>query len=361
MDTLDRKSVDLIAAAYATASAGMHPSHTLPLKLQAIADAGFKWTEVAMPDLEQYAESRFKGFQKLDASGSGDLDMLVEAAEEIHKRCLQLGLHVLTLMPFDKFEGYEDASKLDQNLQRARAWFKVMKALDCQMLQVGSSNDPDITSDFDIMARDLQALAVEAASQNPPIRIAYEMWAWGTYVNSWEHVWEICKRVDMPNFGMCLDTFQISATHYASAVALPSSLNNTVPPPQTTLASSLEALTSVLSEHTSKIFYLQISDGALVDPSTLSKKAAEQGIHALYAWSNEYRPLLFQGDGLGGFLPVMNVISAVLRTGWRGPWSYEVFYAEDQKKGDLDVPVRWAMQAMSCHEHILQMLSDGRH
>lgn len=78
------------------------------------------------------------------------------------------------------------------------------------------------------------------------------------------------------------------ATHYASAVALPSSLENTVPPPQTTLASSLEALTSVLSENASKIFYLQISDGAFVDPSTLSKKAADQGIHALYAWSNEY-------------------------------------------------------------------------
>lgn len=100
MDTLEHKSVDLIAAAYATASAGMHPSHTLPLKLQAIADAGFKWTEVAMPDLEQYAESRFKDYQKLDASGSGDLDKLVEAAEEIHKQCLQLGLHVLTLMPY---------------------------------------------------------------------------------------------------------------------------------------------------------------------------------------------------------------------------------------------------------------------
>lgn len=114
------------------------------------------------------------------------------------------------------------------------------------------------------------------------------------------------------------------ATHYASAVALPSSLENTVPPPQTTLASSLEALTSVLSENASKIFYLQISDGAFVDPSTLSKKAADQGIHALYAWSNEYRPLPFQGGALGGFLPVMSVISAVLKTGWRGPWSYEV-------------------------------------
>lgn len=27
--------------------------------------------------------------------------------------------------------------------------------------------------------------------------------------NTWEHTWEICKRVDRPNFGLCLDTFQI--------------------------------------------------------------------------------------------------------------------------------------------------------
>lgn len=26
----------------------------------------------------------------------------------------------------------------------------------------------------------------------------------------------------------------------------------------------------------------------------------------------------------GGFLPVMDVIKAVLKTGWNGPWSYEV-------------------------------------
>lgn len=39
------------------------------------------------------------------------------------------------------------------------------------MLQVGSSNDPNITSDFDVMARDLRALAAEGAAQNPPIRM----------------------------------------------------------------------------------------------------------------------------------------------------------------------------------------------
>lgn len=161
--------------------------------------------------------------------------------------------------------------------------------------------------------------------------------------NSWEHTWEICKLVDRPNFGLCLDTFQISgnsfsfpvhndnfhkvtpATHYAAQIALPSDFDKSIPSPKVPLVESLQTLTEALTPHTSKIFYLQISDGARVKPSILSKKAKEQGIHVLYAWSNEYRPLPFQ-EGYEGFLPVMNVISAVAATGWRGPWSYEVSY-----------------------------------
>lgn len=62
---------------------------------------------------------------------------------------------------------------------------------------------------------------------------AYEMWAWGCHVyvvspvflnvplnrcsyprsNIWENTWEVCKRVDRSNFGLCLDTFQIAGTY----------------------------------------------------------------------------------------------------------------------------------------------------
>ena len=91
--------LDAIEIAYATASAGMHPSHTLPLKLRCIADAGFKWTEIAMPDLEKYAESMFEEYAKLDLDGNGDVEKLLEAAKDIHRLCAQLGLGVLTMMP----------------------------------------------------------------------------------------------------------------------------------------------------------------------------------------------------------------------------------------------------------------------
>ena len=71
------------------------------------------------------------------------------------------------------------------------------------MLQLGSSDDPHISHDFDLMVINLQTLADAAAKQRPPISMyvynnslslrkavlstlmalrAYEMWAWGTYV-----------------------------------------------------------------------------------------------------------------------------------------------------------------------------------
>ena len=39
------------------------------------------------------------------------------------------------------------------------------------MLQVGSSDDPSSSSDFDVIARDLRALADEAAAQVPQINM----------------------------------------------------------------------------------------------------------------------------------------------------------------------------------------------
>ncbi|KAI0628617.1 xylose isomerase-like protein [Trametes polyzona] len=354
------------ALAYSTDSAGMHPSHTLPIKLRAIAEAGFTQAELGFPDLEAYAEQEFPGYRKLDDRGHGDLDKLVQAAEKIKRLCDDLGLSVLAVHPFAQFEGYEDAQKRAIGFEKAAAWFQVLKALDCQMLQVGSTPDASTSSDYDVIARDLRQLADEAANQNPPIRIAYEMWAWGAHVNTWEDIWEVCKRVDRPNFGLCLDTFQICARAYADPTVANGLLQN---PPEGSailhLASSLKALASTVSPE--KIFYFQISDGSRrVSPDALKKSAEEQGISPLYAWSNAWRPVPYMdevcpkssGESWGGYLPVLDVCDAVLRTGWRGPWSYEVFYEEDMSKEDKDVPTRWTTAARDSHKLLVKHLKE---
>lgn len=97
---MSTKSISNIPCAYATASAGMHPSHSLVKKLEAIAGAGFKLVEIAFPDLETHAETLFQGaYQNLDPSGKGDVEKLEEAARDVAGRCGRLGLKVLTVMP----------------------------------------------------------------------------------------------------------------------------------------------------------------------------------------------------------------------------------------------------------------------
>jgi hypothetical protein len=32
--------------------------------------------------------------------------------------------------------------------------------------------------------------------------------AWGTYINTWEDSWDVIKRANRPNIGICLDTFK---------------------------------------------------------------------------------------------------------------------------------------------------------
>lgn len=121
-----------------------------------------------------------------------------------------------------------------------------------------------------------------------------------------------------------------------------------------TLAESLNALSTTIPP--SRIFYFQISDACRPpSPASLKATASEMGIPPLYAWSNFYRPLPFQKEN-GAYLEdaVVQICKAVLRTGWRGPWSYEVFYKEGMEKDDEGVPRKWTEDAMKCHQRILE-------
>lgn len=113
---------------------------------------------------------------------------------------------------------------------------------------------------------------------------------------------------------------------------------------------SLEDLSRTIPS--SKIFCLQISDGAHIELGNTIKQAQDNGIHLLYMWSNKHRPL--PSSKWGDYLPVNDIIEAVLKTGWRGPWSYEVFFEQDMAQDDPTVPERWTKEAADCHEKIIQ-------
>lgn len=89
-------SLENIKKCYATPSAGMHPPHTLPMKLRAIAKAGFPLAEISFPELQDCAQQRAEKigslFKGLDENAQGDVEKIVDAAKEIKSLCDQLGV-----------------------------------------------------------------------------------------------------------------------------------------------------------------------------------------------------------------------------------------------------------------------------
>jgi len=341
---------------YATPSAGMHECHTLPLKLQAIADAGFTSVEMGFPDLQQYAQQKLGDLYKplSDEDGSGDLTSLKQIARDIRLLLDNLNLEVLCLQPFSQFEGYtgEQSHTRDQRFNKAKAWMEIMKVLKCDMLQVGSTDDRASTSDRKTIVRDLQELADLAKENN--MRIGYEMWCWAAYNDTWRDIWEICKAVDRPNFGLCLDTFQITGREWADPAVEDGLLAGFASDKERNeaLSKSLKELSETIPAD--RIFYFQISDAQRMDPPINEKHPAWDGeTPARGLWSHDYRPLPYETDK-GAYLPVEECTAAVLKTGYRGPFSYEIFYGEDMKKDDKDVPARWTKKSMETHKRLME-------
>lgn len=73
-------------------------------------------------------------------------------------------------------------------------------------------------------SRDMKEIAELGMKEDPTMIFAYESPAWGTYVTRREECWDIVEQVDMPNFGIVLDTFNIAARVYANP-ALPTCTN----------------------------------------------------------------------------------------------------------------------------------------
>jgi hypothetical protein len=147
------------------------------------------------------------------------------------------------------------------------------------------------------------------------------MWSWGVHVfaldvvpayvrltclnrNTWEQVWDMVDRVDRPNFGINLDTFQIlgaTLRHHISTrylrpiparawadIVSPSSSDRTLRDADQVLHTSLTKLTSTLSDPKAreKIVYLQISDGSKhVKAEDLIKSAAEVRVYSTRRFS----------------------------------------------------------------------------
>ncbi|GGO69082.1 bifunctional sugar phosphate isomerase/epimerase/4-hydroxyphenylpyruvate dioxygenase family protein [Nonomuraea cavernae] len=198
--------------------------------------------------------------------------------EEVRARAADLGLGIDLYQPLRDFEAVP-AEVLAGNLRRAERKFDLMRRLGADLLLVCSSVSPDGIGDDDLAAEHLHLLADRAARHG--IRIAYEALAWGRHVSDYLHAWRVVQLAGHPNLGTCLDSF-----HILSRGSDPI---------------GIEAIPG------DKIFFLQLADAPRLAMDVLQ-------------WSRHYRCF----PGQGGF-DVAGLVTHVLKAGYQGPLSLEVF------------------------------------
>ena len=224
--------------------------------------------------LHACAEAGFDGVEVFEP----DLVVASESPEEIRALAERLGLSLDLYQPFRDFEGVTP-ELLTDNLRRAEAKFALMSRLGIPTILV-CSNVATATVDSDqTSAEQLRALGDLAEAYN--VRVAFEALAWGRFVDDYRRSWRIVELADHPQIGLCLDSFHILSRGHDP--------------------SEIERIPG------EKIFFLQLADAPALSMDVLS-------------WSRHHR--LFPGEGAWDLAAF---VDHVLRTGYAGPLSLEVF------------------------------------
>lgn len=197
---------------------------------------------------------------------------------EIKALAERLGLTLDLYQPFRDLEGVNDAL-FEKNLGRLEAKFRLMQELGMDLLLIPSNAGTATMDDDTVIANQLRRAAVLAERYD--IRLAYEALAWGRFVNTYWHSWQLVKKADHPNLGICLDSF-----HILSRRDDPS------------------GITEIPGD---KIFFVQLAD------------APDLGMDIL-PWSRHHR--VFPGEGSFDMVEFMSLLA---QTGYAGPLSLEIF------------------------------------
>jgi 4-hydroxyphenylpyruvate dioxygenase len=232
-----------------------------------------------LPDkLEAAASAGFDGVEIFEQ------DLLAHDGPPAGVRAMaaDLGLMITIFQPFRDFEAMPDALRA-RNLDRAERKFDLMEELGTDLVLVCSNVQPAALDDPARAAADLREMADRAGRRG--LRVGYEALAWGRHVRRWREAWDIVRRADHPALGLILDSFH--------TLSLRDDLAG--------LAEDVPA---------GKIAFVQLADAPRLSMDVLS-------------WSRHHRTFPGQGE-----LPVAGFLREVLRAGYRGPLSHEVFNDE---------------------------------
>ncbi|KAK4187476.1 xylose isomerase-like protein [Podospora australis] len=255
------------------------------------------------------------------------------AAEHIAQLCCARGISILCLQPFSQYDGLLDRAEHARRLDQLSLWISLAHTLGTDMIQIPANFLPadQVTTDLSLIVSDLQKVADIGLSSSPPIRFVYEALCWSTRVDTWEKSWEVVSLVDRPNFGLCLDTFNIAGRIFAD----PTSPSGRTPNAMEAVRQSISRMLSSID--VSKVFYVQVVDAErLSSPLTPSHPFYHPDQPARMSWSRNCR--LFYGEKThGAYLPVKEIAWAIFQgLGFEGWVSLELF---NRRMGDTDPSV----------------------
>ena len=224
--------------------------------------------------LEAVAAAGFDGIELFEA----DFINFKGTAAELGRIAGDLGLSIDLYQPLRDFEGMPEA-QFRRSLERAERKFDLMQAMGAPMMLCCSNTSPLSVNDPSLAAAQLHELAERAARRN--LRVGFEALAWGRHTWLYGQAWEIVKQANHPHLGLILDSF-----HTLSLKDDP---------------------TGIARIPGDKIFFLQMADAPLLSMDVLQ-------------WARHHRSFPGQGD-----FDVVGFFEQVLRAGYTGPLSLEIF------------------------------------
>lgn len=172
-----------------------------------------------VPDFESFVEEVKHGHHKSlfnTPLPSHTPELEKECAIAISNLCQSLSIQIPILQPICDFENFQSEDALKQALDAAEHWIQIARYLGTDLVLVCSNlvlgpyplreaSGNTMEGYLDAQVRAFRMLGKRAEKYG--IRVGYEPLAWGTVINRWEQVWKVVERVDMPNVGIILDSF----------------------------------------------------------------------------------------------------------------------------------------------------------
>ncbi|KAL7818534.1 xylose isomerase-like protein [Trichoderma gracile] len=287
--------------------------HSLEHKLDMAAKYGFQAVELFFEDLLDLAKTM---------PGGEPMSNQLTAAAIVRQLCDDRKLSILCLQPFMHYEGLVDRELHRRRLGEAKFWVRLAHILGTDLILLPSSflSPSEVSLSMDVIVQDMVEIAEVGLGASPVVRFAYEALCWGTRVDTWEKSWEVVHRVDRPNFGLCLDTFNIAGRIYAD----PSVSSGRTENCDEAMEASLRGM--VASVDIRKLFLVQMADAEkLSHPLNSNHPFYHSEQPSRMSWSRNAR--LFYGESHhGGYLPIKRILEVIIRDlGYQGWLSFEVF------------------------------------